>query len=431
MTTLLLFLPPRSRLRAQGRPTMPDGNGRGVAGDLYEHLLVASGGQIVSRGPRAAGALPPATTVIAIAAESDLAWQRVKLPRAGRQMRAALAGQLEESLLDDPDSLHFALQPDAGGGDTAWVAVCSRAWLAQHLTQLEAADVFVDRVAPLAWPGAPMRGHFHAGDDGSGNGDGETAPLKLLWCHPDGLVELPLDGELARALLFTPQPPPDIQWTATPAVAARAEHWLGAAVTVLTPEQRALAVIDSRWDLRQFELAQRTRGIRALRQLGRELMQRRWAPVRWGLAGLVAVQLLGLNLLAWKQAQALQAQRAAQTATLKTSYPQVRAVLDAPVQMRRETEALRASAGRAGDDDLETLLAAAAAAWPAGRGPIDALSFEPGRLVLSAKDWEEAQIQQFRSQLRNDGWQLDSGDGRMSLHRRPRNIAGGSAGVTL
>ena len=209
-------------------------------------------------------------------------------------------------------------------------------------------------------------------------------------------------------------------WTATPAVAEQAERWLGTTVTVTTAEQRAMGVIDGSWNLRQFELAQHTRGIRALRLVYRGLMRRHWRPVRIGLVGLVAVQLLGLNLLAWQQTKQLQAGKAALISTLTQSYPQVRAVLDAPVQMQRETESLRASAGRAGEQDLETLLAAAATAWPAERGPVDALSFEPGRLVLSATGWSEPQIAQFRSQLKSEGWQLDHNDGRMTLSRPPR-----------
>ena len=39
-------------------------------------------------------------------------------------------------------------------------------------------------------------------------------------------------------------------------------------------------------------------------------------------------------------------------------------VLDAPLQMQRETEALRAAAGQAGDNDLEALMGAVATAWP-------------------------------------------------------------------
>jgi len=87
--------------------------------------------------------------------------------------------------------------------------------------------------------------------------------------------------------------------------------------------------------------------------------------------------------------------------------------------MQREIDGLRALAGRSGDKDFETLLAAAATAWPQDRGPLDSLSFEAGRLQLSSAGWSEAQIQQFRSQLRSEGWQLESGEGQLTLSRLP------------
>lgn len=423
MSTLLLFLPARSRLQAQGRasPSL-DGLSSGASAREYDYLLSNDGLNIHSQGSRTAAKLPHADQVIAIAAESDVSWQRVTLPRAGRQMRSALAGMLEDTLLEDPDGLHFAIEPEAVGGDTAWVAITSRAWLQQHLTELEGAQVFVDRIAPLSWPDAPPRGHFY--ETGV-----EANPIGLRWSHPEGVTCLPINGSLPRQL-FPASLVQLSQWSAAPAVAAQAERWLGTSVQVLTPNQRALAVIDGPWNLRQFELAPRTRGLRALRNFLRGLMRRNWRPVRWGLAGLVAVHLLGLNLLAWQQSQQVKARRLALDSTLTQAFPQVRAIRDAPIQMQRETDVLRAAAGRASDQDLETLLAAAAIAWPAERGPLDALSFETGRLQLNAAGWSEAQIQQFRTQLRSEGWQLDTQDGRLTVSRAARNPAPEAKGRT-
>ncbi|HEX2012264.1 MAG TPA: type II secretion system protein GspL, partial [Roseateles sp.] len=307
--------------------------------------------------------------------------------------------------------LHFAIEPEMLGGEAAWVAVTQRAALAEQLAQLERAQLFVDRVTPLSWPESQIsgqaRGHFF--EDGARG-------LQLNWSHADGTATLCLAGSLARDL-FPPATVQSASWTGTPGVIPAAERWLGSTVAPLTEAERALQALRSPWDLRQFELAPRTRGIRALREFWRGLQSPRWRPVRWGLAGLVAVQLLGLNLWAWQQQRQLQERRAALASTLRSAHPQVRAVLDPPVQMRRETELLRANAGRAGEQDLETLLSAAATAWPSERGPIDALSFETGRLQISANGWNEAQIQQFRRQLQSEGWQLELADGRMSLSR--------------
>jgi general secretion pathway protein L len=91
----------------------------------------------------------------------------------------------------------------------------------------------------------------------------------------------------------------------------------------------------------------------------------------------------------------------------------VRSVLDAPLQMQRETDRLRAAAGRPGESDYETLLGAAAAAWPDGAGPAASLRFENGRLTLTAGAWGEPQVRQFRDRLRGAGYMAEFADGRV------------------
>jgi general secretion pathway protein L len=146
-------------------------------------------------------------------------------------------------------------------------------------------------------------------------------------------------------------------------------------------------------------------------------MRKPWRPVRIGLIGLVVVQLLGLNLWSWHQKREIAARRDAVTATLTTAFPQVRAILDAPAQMQKQLDLLRATAGSIGEQDLEALLGAAATAWPGDRPPTDALAFEPGRLTVSAQGWSPAQIDNFRNQLRSEGWQLDASEGKLTISR--------------
>lgn len=410
MTTLILLLPQRQHLHAQGREsTVPDGAARSDTGPEYDYLLSPDGRQIGAQGRSPVALLPKAQTVVVLPADADIAWHRISLPRAGRQMREALAGQMEEQLLDDPEHLAFALEAGAAGGAEAWVAVLNKAWLQQHLGVLDQAQIFVDRVLPQIWPQAQAQGHFFAQTDASQR-------LGLCLGHAQGLTTLSLDGSLTRELLGQAALGP-VQWTAEPGVVAAAEQWLGSAVAPLGRAERALAALASPWELRQFELAPKARGLRALRQSWRSVMGPAWRPVRWGLAGLLLVQLLGLNLLAWQQQRTLDSRRAAITQTLRDTFPQVRAILDAPLQMRREADLLRANAGRAGEQDLEVLLAAAATAWPPDRGPADALSFETGRLMFPAAGWSEPQIEQFRQQLSSEGWQLEVADGRLALSR--------------
>ncbi len=185
----------------------------------------------------------------------------------------------------------------------------------------------------------------------------------------------------------------------------------------MTDAERALQAARSLWNLRQFDLAPQRRGMRTLRDAWRRLRSPAWRPTRVGLAALLLLHVLGLNAYAWQQRHGIAERRQAQEALLRSSFPGVRAVLDAPLQMRRETEALRAAAGRAGDDDLESLLAAAAAAWPEGQGPLHLLRFEPGRLSLAVAGWSADETAQFRDRLRAAGITTDDAEGRLVLRR--------------
>ncbi|MBK1613769.1 general secretion pathway protein GspL [Rubrivivax gelatinosus] len=406
MSVLVLQIPPRQRLgsRAADEPAPP----RTLA--EVDYVFSPDGLAVGSSGRAAPALLPRADSVLAVLADADVAWQRITLPKAPpARLRAALAGVLEELLLDDEDALHFALAPQAAAGATAWVAVLHRGWLAGVIAQLEAAGVGLDRIVPSALPGT-AGGHFFSPPDAAS----DAAPWLSL-VREDGLACLDSAGTLARALL--PADPGTLHWTATPAAAAAAEKFIGVPVTVLTEAERALQAARSPWNLRQFELAPRQRGMRLLRDAARRLLSPEWRPVRWGAAALVLVQLVGLNAWAWQQRRAVDERRTAMTALLQQSFPGVRAVIDAPLQMRREAERLRAAAGRAGDGDLEVLLAAAAAAWPEGQGPAQTLRFEAGRLTLAAAGWSEPEIAAFRDRLRPAGYGVEVADGRITLVR--------------
>jgi general secretion pathway protein L len=145
--------------------------------------------------------------------------------------------------------------------------------------------------------------------------------------------------------------------------------------------------------------------------------------MRYGLIALVAVQIIGLNLWAAHQRSAVEGKRQAMVKLLQAAHPQVRGVLDAPLQMQRETDTLRAAAGKPGDTDLEPMMQAAASAWPGDRPPVDNLRYEPGKLSLSAAGWAPEQIEQFRIQLRPSGWHVESVNGNLVV-TRPASTAG-------
>ena len=390
MSTLLLFQPARARLNAPATTGLADLD-----------WWLTDGRQFTSQGRGLP--LPAASETVLLLDDADVAWRRVKLPKAGRQMRQALGGLLEELMLDEPEQVHFALPASSSGDEPSWIACCSRPWLTQQLATLEQAQVHIDRVAPVSWPGEASLGHFEDG--------------LLHWSHAEGVASLPLQGTLTRQLI-TPVLE-STQWTAAPADAAAAQAWLGADVVALrSREQRGLAALDSPWNLAQLELAPHTRGLQFLRRAGKLWSEPQWRPLRWALVALLVLNVLGLNLMAWKDKRELSERRLALDSTLTQAFPQVRAIRDAPLQMKRETEVLRGNAGMRGDGDLETLLGAAAAAWPAGQGPVDSFNFETGRLSLSAAGWNPAQIDAFAKSLRNNGWQLENRENQMTISRQ-------------
>jgi general secretion pathway protein L len=419
MSFLIVRIAARSRLHARSQG--PGAVDRSSAGSEYTYALSPDGLVLQGQGHCAASLLPKADTVIAVLADTDVGWHRITLPKApSARLRAAITGVIEEGLLDDAETTHLAVAPQASAGEPTWIAAVNKTWLVNELAALERADVFVDRVAPSSWPDDPPTGHFSA----DGGADAALAGnVSLTWSHPDGVATVSLQGGLARAV-FKPEVTASARFSASPEAASAAEQWLGAPVNVMSTAQRALQASRTLWDLRQFDLARRNRGTRALRDSLKKFNSPGWRPVRLGLIAMALFNVVGLNLWAWHQESQMTARRVAMTQVLQTTFPQVRAVLDAPLQMAREVQTLRAAAGKPGDTDLEPMLQAAASAWPPDRPPIDAMSFEAGRLTLPGTGWTDAQIVEFRGRLRPGGWTVDSSGGKLALTRTI--VAGGA-----
>ena len=378
-------------------------------------LLSADGLGLSRQGDDIATPWPKADSVVAVVPALALAWHRLVLPKApAGQLRAALGGVLEEQLLVDDAQAHLALAPQGLPGSPTWVAAMHKPWLQAQLARLAASGLAVDRVVP-AWAPAAVAsspaGHFFSAADASGN-----ASTWLALQDEDGALCLPLAGGLARQLQAR-WSARQARFTSTPAADAAAEHWLGAPVAVRTEAEIALAAARSPWNLLQFDLLPQNRGSLALGKLARQWAGPAFAMARRGVLALLLIQLLGLNVMAWQQQTALGDRRAALDALLRRAHPQVRAVLDAPLQMQRETAALRAAAGVPGDDDFEPMLAALASAWPDGQAPVAQLRFEPGRLSLPAAGWPPPLVEQLRGRLQTGGWALASAEGRLDMQR--------------
>lgn len=361
---------------------------------------IAADGVLPEHGSAAMALLPRSTELVLVVPAQRLSWHRIVLPRVNSaRLRAALDGLLEDRLLDDPAALHFALAPGAAAGEPAWVAACDKAWLQQALRAFEAAGRPVSRVVPDFVPAregeAPT---LHA------VGDGEQ-PV-LVRCAIDGVQCLPLTAASCAALglqhglhpsaraagfdAIEGMDAPGYALFADPPVAVQAEALLGSAPQLVQGAQRLLAAARSGWDLAQFDL-QSTGRTRLVRRAGMAWAQwmgsAEWRPARWALAVLLLAHLAGLNAWAWKERSALAAKRTEVTQLMRTTFPKVPVIVDAPVQMEREVAALRQSSGALSGRDFEPMLAAVAAGGGTRPGaPPSALEYSKGELIL--KDYQ-------------------------------------------
>ena len=401
MSTLLLILP----------PTLPGPN------TSFGYLVSPDGHQIERQGNAAPALLPTpgrAGETVAVVPAQALSWQRVTLPQnlpLGNtpRLRAVLEGLLEDRLLDDPAQLHFALQPGARAGEAAWVAVCDRAWLQQHLQLLEAAGRPVARVVPEFAPLADSTTYCALGTPDA------AWLLTTNFGAGQGVALLPLAA--APALLpptaADEEPPPVL---ADPAVAALAEQTLGRTVALATAGERALRAARGTWDLAQLDLASRGRA-RLLRKsgslAGALLRAPQWRAARWAVGLLAAVHLVGLNAWAWQERQSLAAKQASVRGVLTQTFPQVKVVVDAPVQMERELAALRQSAGSLGPGDLEPMMAATGQALQAALPGVrpQALEYANNELRLRGIDPEGDALATLQERLATAGYRAQPDDG--------------------
>jgi general secretion pathway protein L len=407
MPILVVLIPPRARTAAAAHR---------AGSDEYSFVITDDGSTILNTGRCVPALLPKADSTVAALSDTDVSWHRLPIPKApGTKLRAALAGAMEDQLLDETDTVHLALEPGATGGQDAWVCAVHKAWLQGEITKLEHSGLSVDRVVPMSWPEDTPLGHFNESSSVMAT-PGGTSNVHLTWSDMQGVATVQLHGSLARNLLPTWTALP-ARWTAHPSVASQAERWLGAPVLALRDEPRALQAMRSLWNLRQFDLAPKHRGTRALGAGWKSFLSPDWRPVRWGLAGLAALHIVGLNLWAWNLNSNINTKRDAMVQVLRDAHPQIKSVLDAPVQMQRETDTLRALSGRLGEGDLETVLGAMASAWPDGRAPLDSLSFAPGKLSMSSSGWTDEQLLQFQTSLKPAGWVVEKGTGVVTVSR--------------
>jgi general secretion pathway protein L len=308
-----------------------------------------------------------AAETVALVPAHALSWHQVQLPpgtlgggmfkdRSAPRLRAVLEGLLEDRLLDDPAQLHFAMQPQPRTDAPVWVAVCDRAWLRDAVEALTRLGRPAQRLVPEWTPDSPSGQLWITG--------AEDAP-QAVWTDAHGLHRVPLPQTADAGTASWLQAHDSYALWAEPAVAALAEQVLHKQPHVESHAERWQRAAQSPWDLAQFDLARRNPLIERVRRAIMSFLKiDRWKPARWALVALALLQIAGLNAYAWHTNTQLQAQRDRVRDTLVTTFPQVKVVVDAPVQMERELALLRQTRGTVSAKDLEFMLAALGSADP-------------------------------------------------------------------
>lgn len=355
-------------------------------GQDWAWVLTPDGHALGGQGACAPALLPRADELVLVVPWRCLSWHQVQLPRVpASRLREALDGLLEDALLDEPADLHLAVAPGARAGDRAWVAACDRAWLRAALSDLAQAGRTAQRVVPQWAPDEP----------GPALALGQPGDAWLL--DPGASANAARVVALEAQSHDSSEPAPAGPILAEPAVAALAERRFDTRVEVRPHAMQLIACARGQWNLAQFDLAGAagTQWLGSLRSLWAAMLgAREWRLARWGLAALLGVQVLGLNAWAWTQKGEVERRRAQLGTVLTQTFPSVRVVVDAPLQMERELTLLRQSAGAASPRDLEQLLGVAASVVLPGQVPA-AIEYTPGELRLKSVRADPARLARF------------------------------------
>jgi general secretion pathway protein L len=365
-------------------------------------FLLPSQGNLTHEAPLSlSGGLAGArdNEVWAVVPASALSWHRISLPaglqRSPAKLKAVLASIMEEPLLDDPEQMHLALQPQWQDASSVWVAACNKPWLQSHLTQLQNLGLIVHRIVP-EW--APQLESTRTAKTPESS-KASSAPLSVwvegtpedAWLSvsdSSSAWRLPLAAglqfwiERLNATLRAEDELAALSFQADPAVADLAQQsmsqlkvqanaltaqWLERCrIEVVTAQQRYANAAASQWDLAQFEFAAHgsARWLQRIKRMWHSFSQdKAWRPARWSLIVLILAQWLGVNVSAWQLNSQLKAQRELQKNIFTQTFPKV-PLVDASLQMSNELSRLQRNAGTLSPRDLESVLDAVGQALP-------------------------------------------------------------------
>ena len=409
---------------------------------LQLDYLLSPDGRTLGSHSRAALALLPAANnaeVVAVLPIQALSWHEVQLPKGllakgfltengSPRLRAVLEGLLEERLLDEPSQLHFALAPNAREGAPVWVAACNRAWLQGWLQALEASRHTATRIVPEFAPGnlRITGGNSEPDTDDSDpqvlHVMGTTQQAHIVFPHVEQTPDAPQKAALSVLPLSASSValanwPDALPILAEPAVAALAEGLFKRRVDLQQDSQRWLLASQSTWDLAQFDLQNNSRSRtwkRVTTLAGNLVRAPRWKAARWAAAALVAVNLAGLNAWAWSERNSIEAKRTAVKEVLTSTFPQVKVVVDAPLQMARELTLLRQGSGSASKTDFDSLLAGLGSLGLASTMP-SAIDYADNELRVKGLGLSAQQISEVYEQFSRQGLRVTNDADRLVI----------------
>lgn len=353
-------------------------------------------GRISREGIDRARLLPPAEHVELIAPASRVLLTSTTLPKRNQQRlrQQVLQFAVEDRITVEPERVHVVLGPRLPDSTHA-VAVVDREWLGQWVAAFRdmgraPRSVFVETCLPplqadawtVVWRGAD--GFVRTGEASGMALDtaGPASPPAVLQL---ALQEATMKASAPTAVIVHPEESslPDLDgWSSAlhvPCVAGETWHW-------------------SQWqgpaglDLLQGELAPRSR----LRELLPRLRP----------AFVIASLILALHIFGtlghWAVLNHEKSQLQSEMRSIfRTAFPEAQAVVDPPLQMRRQLQALRRAAGEPQSGDFVPLLAQAAQAFAGDSARVRNVSYDRGRLQidieLGSRSDAEALLQRLRA----------------------------------
>lgn len=404
MSTLIVLLPPRDPAVPSQEWQLPE----------MPFVLLDKSGRKERAGRAALAFLPRASTTVLIVAARDLLMLAATLPPLkGPRLRQALPNIVEDYLIQDAQTCHIALDPQALADGKRMLAVIDRGWFRFIVEAFNAAGhrslraVPVTRCLPMPVAAAPAQEPALAEGVAAGLGSnepgavrpGDLPPVEPLVAAVLGTVAQTAPAILADvAITVTPEPtlvdtteprvelalargalgeglavPLSALGTTLAALAGDASvsayelaglpggeptlageavpvHGLHVGVAPLPFETLAHNALACRFDLCQFEFESRPW------RLDRATLRRLRLPIGLAVAALI-VAVIGANVQWMMLARERDALNAQMTDLLLNAFPKTTVVLDPASQMTTQLERLRVAAGELSPDDFLSLAA--------------------------------------------------------------------------